>query len=58
MLKVDQDKCEGCGVCEAMCPEVFKMEDGKSHIIEPDYASCDCKIQDVVESCPENAISL
>jgi len=58
MLKVDQNKCEGCGVCEAMCPEVFKIENGKSRVIESDYASCDCEIQSVIDSCPEGAISL
>jgi len=57
MIKVDQEKCQGCGVCEAMCSEVFKMDDnGKSQVITQDYESCDCNIQDVIDSCPEGAI--
>lgn len=32
---IDRDECIGCGVCEALCPEVFKLlEDGKSSIVE------------------------
>ena len=27
---VDQDTCIGCGLCEGICPEVFKMEDDKA----------------------------
>ena len=25
--KVDPEKCEGCGNCEAICPEVFMIKD-------------------------------
>lgn len=30
--KVDQDACIGSGNCEATCPNVFKVVDGKSHV--------------------------
>jgi ferredoxin len=34
-ISIDREGCIGCGVCEAMCPEVFKLlEDGKSGIVE------------------------
>jgi ferredoxin len=26
-LKVDKDLCIGCGACQAVCPEVFEIED-------------------------------
>lgn len=54
--KVDEDVCIGCGTCESLCPEVFKVEDGKSHVISEDCGDCDC--QSVVDSCPVSAISL
>lgn len=54
--EVNQELCIGCGTCESMCPNVFKVEDGKSHVIAEDCQDCDCKA--VVGSCPVNAISL
>ena len=54
--KVNQELCIGCGTCEALCPQVFKVEDGKSHIISEDCKNCNC--EEVVTSCPVNAISL
>ena len=26
-LKVDKNVCIGCGACQAICPEVFSIED-------------------------------
>jgi len=54
--KVNEDLCIGCGTCEAMCSTVFKVEDGKSHVISEDCGDCDC--QSVVDSCPVSAISI
>jgi len=57
-LKIDPNKCIGCGTCVAMCPDVFEIgEDGKSKVKNPDgCAECDC--ESVVDACPEDAISL
>ncbi|MFZ2192735.1 MAG: ferredoxin [Candidatus Moraniibacteriota bacterium] len=54
--KVNEDLCIGCGTCESLCPEVFKVEDGKSKVISDDCGSCDC--QSVIDSCPVSAISM
>lgn len=56
MIKVNQKKCSGCGVCEALCPKVFKVEE-KSSVINQDWKGCDCDIENVISSCPEGAIS-
>lgn len=64
---VDRETCIGCGVCEALCPEVFKLrDDGKSSIVEKyrkgkleegevgeDLASC---VENAKTSCPVEAI--
>ncbi len=55
-VKVDENLCIGCGTCEALCPNVFKMENGKSVVIAEDCGDCDC--QETIESCPVNAISM
>jgi ferredoxin len=34
-VTIDREGCIGCGVCEALCREVFRLiEDGKSSIVE------------------------
>lgn len=46
---VDKDTCIGCGVCEGICPDVFKMtDDGKAEAIVPETeAAC---AQDAADS--------
>ncbi|EKD58495.1 MAG: hypothetical protein ACD_56C00112G0001 [uncultured bacterium] len=51
---VNHDLCIGCGTCESLCPDAFKMEDGKSHVIE----GVECDAQEAIDSCPVNAISM
>jgi NAD-dependent dihydropyrimidine dehydrogenase PreA subunit len=37
-LTLDQEKCNGCGMCLKVCPhEVFGMKGGKAHILNRDY---------------------
>jgi len=34
IIKLERDKCIGCGSCSAICPKFFEMaEDGKSHLL-------------------------
>lgn len=56
-LKVDKEKCIGCGVCVSSYDQLFKFdEQGKSEVIKS--AKCaDCDIKDVVDICPQGAIS-
>jgi ferredoxin len=55
-VKVSEELCIGCGTCESLCPNVFKMEDGKSHVIAEECGDCNC--QNVIDSCPVSAISI
>lgn len=52
---VNHDLCIGCGTCESLCPDCFKIEDGKSVVLD----GCEnCDVQEAIDSCPVNAISL
>lgn len=59
-IKIDKIKCTGCGTCVALCPKIFTLNnDGKAAVI--DKSGCDkniCNCQDVIESCPAQAISV
>jgi len=34
-VSINREECIGCGLCEATCPEVFKLlDDEKSGIVE------------------------
>ncbi len=58
MIKIDKEKCIGCGACAIMAQDIFELgEDGKARI------KADVKIDEelarqTVESCPVNAIIL
>ncbi|HTY44054.1 MAG TPA: ferredoxin [Patescibacteria group bacterium] len=55
MVKVDKEKCIGCGLCSSLCPEVFEMQkDGKAGVKAQKKLPC---VKDAIESCPVNAIS-
>ena len=58
-VKVNRDNCIGCGACEAICLEVFNLDDeGLSTVICNNFENIDeNSITEAVESCPTNAIS-
>jgi len=54
--KINQEICIGCGTCESVCPQVFKVENGKAEVIAEDCKDCNC--EEIASSCPVNAISI
>jgi len=58
-VKVDREKCIGCGYCITVAPEVFELKDGKSNVkdVEGDKKYPD-KVKNAKEGCPVNAISV
>ena len=55
-LKVDKDKCIGCGTCPILAPNSFKMnDDGKAEEINP-HGDDGETLQAALDSCPVGAI--
>ena len=56
---VDQEKCIGCGTCEAMCPDVFKLnpQTYKAEVLK-EGRSTTCNIEEVVKACAVEAIEM
>ena len=55
IIKIDENKCNGCGACAAACHEgAVEMIDGKAVLTHEDY--CD-GLGDCLPECPAGAIS-
>lgn len=55
IIKIDKDKCNGCGACAAACHEgAIEMIDGVATLTREDY--CD-GLGDCLPACPANAIT-
>ena len=55
-LKLDQEKCIGCGTCELVCPHtVFRVEKPKARIVDLD-GCMECGA--CAANCPTGAISV
>ena len=57
-IKVDEEKCIGCGACVAIDSEHFDFnENGLSNVINNDNLES-ANLQSAIESCPTGAISI
>jgi len=67
-VTIDQDMCTGCGTCEALCGDVYELDEaGLAQLVEeyrgddpttgtvPDDVDC---TETGAESCPVDAISV
>ena len=55
IIKINEEKCNGCGACAAACHEgAIEMINGKAKLTREDY--CD-GLGDCLPACPTNAIT-
>lgn len=55
IIEIDQDKCNGCGICVDACHEgAIGLVDGKARLMRDDY--CD-GLGDCLPTCPTGAIN-
>ena len=56
IVKIDEDKCDGCGLCVPGCAEgALQIIDGKAKLVRDVY--CD-GLGDCLGECPQGAITL
>lgn len=53
------EKCIGCGMCVAICPEVFEMtEDNVALASGEVLPELEAAVQEAADSCPVSAIEV
>ena len=59
-VQIDKNLCISCGTCEALAPDVFKMDiDGKAELKKSFDENKNMEaIKQVIETCPVNAVSI
>jgi ferredoxin len=56
MVRIDKDKCIGCGACSTTCQEVFEIgDDGKAQVKANAKKDAKC-IKEAIKNCPTEAI--
>ena len=55
---VDNERCIGCGACQAICPDVFEFDDEGMMQATDNDVNDDFKedVIDAIEGCPVDAI--
>jgi ferredoxin len=54
-IKIDKEKCVGCGLCASICSEIFAIgKDGKAMVKVQKKIPC---VKEAIESCPVSAIT-
>jgi ferredoxin len=53
-----EDGCIACGVCETICPEVFKVDDVAIVLKDADLSANEAKIMEAAGACPVTVIKV
>ncbi len=55
-IRVDREKCIGCGLCVSIAEKTFRLDkEGKAEIVT-EAVDEEEKVQEAIESCPVGAI--
>ena len=58
-IKVDENKCIGCGTCVSLCDKCFEIQGTVSHPKNDGICECEtCDLNEVADSCPVGAITV
>ena len=56
-IKIDKEKCIGCGSCVAVCADYFEMDDDNKARLKDGVNGAECA-QEAVDICPVQAIEI
>jgi ferredoxin len=57
VVYIAEEECIGCGMCQDICPEVFKLDEetNVAKVIEPKEGPEDL-VQEAIDACPVECI--
>lgn len=56
-VSIDREGCISCGLCESICPDVFRMaDDGLAEVYAEPTADNEESVQEAADSCPSSVI--
>lgn len=58
MIKIDREKCIGCGTCVALAGNTFKMDDDNKAVVINESGDDLEIIKMAMDACPVQCISL
>lgn len=59
-IQVDFDECESNAMCEAIAPDIFRIDDDDFLQVESDVVTDEnrARVEQAVASCPKSALSI
>jgi len=57
-IKIDKEKCIGCGTCASLAPEVFELNDDLHAEVKKDAKFENVDLDTIKDSCPTEAIEI
>jgi ferredoxin len=59
-VRVDKEKCVGCGACVALAPEVFELDSSNKSSVKVEDVEGELleKVKEAKEACPVGAIEI
>jgi len=58
-VKIDEDLCIACGLCEESVPEVFRLGDDVAEVIVDEVpADLEDSVREAASDCPVSAITV
>lgn len=55
-ISIEEEKCIGCGVCQSLCQECFRLDGDIAKVVKEECQECD--LEEVANSCPTGAINV
>ena len=57
-VRIDEETCTACGLCEETCPEVFEVNDVAVVKEDADFNVFEDEIREAADECPSEAIEV
>ena len=57
-VRIHEEACTACGICEETCPEVFEVNDVAVVKEDADFNDLEDEIKEAAEECPSEAIEI